>query len=152
MPVLVGIEASCLSSGDSMDVGAMSLQESRRPSACARGLDNEIMPGKLEKKHVPMSCRCCKEGKGHTEKPQTPKPTEGISEETEDMMNDCAQDTPTEAITPVIEPRPNTKANGMTPTSQETDNDLIDLLAEGRSRIDLTFVLRNWYAGDHLFR
>ncbi len=47
MPVLVGLEASCLMDSVVFEASAMSLRTTRTSSARARGLDNKIVPGKL---------------------------------------------------------------------------------------------------------
>lgn len=47
MPVLVGLEASCLVDRVVFEASAMSLRTDRTASARARGLDNELVPGKL---------------------------------------------------------------------------------------------------------
>lgn len=70
MPVLVGMEASCLANDDGLEVCPMELRGSRRPSARARGLDNDIVPGRLNMRKRSVTRGQRKEGgKGITTAP-----------------------------------------------------------------------------------
>ncbi len=74
MPVLVGVEASCLMlEGIHLNLNAMSLCTGCQLSVWARGLDNKIVPGKLESRVNSVSShRPWKEGEGA--KQNIPKP------------------------------------------------------------------------------
>ncbi len=70
MPVLVGMEASCLANDDGLEVCQMELRGTRRPSARARGLDNDIVPGRLNMRKRSVTRGQRKEGgKGITTAP-----------------------------------------------------------------------------------
>ncbi|PBK73740.1 hypothetical protein ARMSODRAFT_1015281 [Armillaria solidipes] len=174
MPVLVGVEAACLVlEGVGFDLNAMSLRSDRQPSVCARGLDNDIVPGKLIQQKSSMSShRPWKEGEGATQNAPKPKPkpkfnpkpfpksktkATAVSENkavepvnTQDKVNVQDKVKLVKAILPsssIKHQEPLTQ-----PQSNDSEGSLEDMLANGSSKIDLTFVLQNHYAGDVLFR
>ncbi|SJL14216.1 uncharacterized protein ARMOST_17672 [Armillaria ostoyae] len=172
MPVLVSVEAACLvpegvlPEGIGLDFNAMSLRTSRQVSACARGLDNVIVPGKLgERKASASSRRRRKEGEGVKDVPSKLKPNlpEQLVPENEAFEHADAQDeleVKVQDETKLAEAKSSSSTEHQVPQTQPPVEDvnpsrnasLIDVLANGLPKIDLSFVLRDRYAGDTLFQ
>ncbi len=170
MPVLVGVEAACLvPEGVGLDFNVMLLWTSRQASAWVRGLDNEIVPGKLGNLKTSMSShRQRKKGEGTLKDAPKPNFNKPIPKSTKSFPKPSAviED---EAVEPVnVQDKTNevTRAEAIlssslieqqVPLAQSPENpdlrtSFMDILANGHSKIDLAFVLWDCYAGDTLFR
>ncbi|SJL12635.1 uncharacterized protein ARMOST_16064 [Armillaria ostoyae] len=176
MPVLVGVEAACLiPEGVGLDLNAMSLRTSRQASARARGLDNEIVPGKLGQQKTSASSRGRRnEGEGVKDapkpkpkpskfKPNLPEPHSQLLPENEAFEHANAQDeleVKAQDETKLAEAKSSSSIEHQVPRTRphvedensSSNTSLIDVLANGLPKIDLAFVLRDRYAGDTLFQ
>ncbi len=157
MPLLAGIEASCLEGEESwfIDSNAMSLRTDRCPSARAQGLDNNIVPGNLAPSR-PVATNSASRGRrkeggsGRKEKPAAMKTTEAKESEVKVPANvpDC-----TPAHDPELPAQPQIPlSNDAQVLTLSESPSLLTVLAEGRAGIDLRSIIRNKYSSDPLFR